>query len=1110
MKISMMVIAGVLLSTQLMLAKAAEGQVVNRKVTVSFENPSLYSSIRELERTSNIKFSYNTSELRSYTIVPRSFKDASLSEILGALLKNTNLSFTEVESSIVIFSKEESQSEAVELSESSVGKADIIVRGKVSDNQGPLPGVSVRVKGGSASTTTDIDGNYSINAPENGTLLFTYIGFEDREVAVNNQRTINITLTAAAKSLQEVVVVGYGTQRRGSVTGAVSTVSGSDIATSAVTGVGQAIQGKISGVQITRSSGAPGAGVDIRVRGEGTLNSGKGPLVIIDGIEGQDLNSVSPKDIESVTVLKDASAGAIYGSRAANGVVVVTTKRGKSGKPVIDYSYVLGSSELVRAPQLLNAKDFVRLQNEAIINGGGTPTWTDSQIANFGEGTNWLDAILQPGVRQEHNLSLRGGTDGFKFLISSSYLDEKGIVKFSSFKRVTGRVNLDAKVNDRLNVGLSAFVFNRRSPSSAQVDFSGAVQFVPTIPMYNEDGTPGYRMVGGPVNAENGGLNPLQAAEIGAQYTNYSPNTGTNSSAFVEYNFFPFLKFRTTGGLNLSVEHTKTFLPQYSVVDSKGGLVAERLLQNTQLTESNELERHWLVNNVLTFNKTFGNHNTSALLGHSEQYRTSEENQSERRGFPSNDFFVLDAGSNLLDRVEGNRSESSLRSFFGRVNYDFKNRYLIELVARYDGSSRFSPDKKYGLFPSASLGWRISDEAFFSPLRNLVNDLKLRASYGSVGNESIANFLYLQNVSLNNPYNFNNTAVSGAAFSGLRNPDLKWETTTTGNLGLDLSMFNSKVNVTIDAYNKLTKDILTSVPVPVTTGNFASDINAGTQVRNVGKVRNRGIELGINYADRIGSDWSYSVGFTGAYNQNRVMSLGAPGTVIFGDSNRSIIKVGYPMGSIYGTRALGVWQNWDEINSNPHQPNDQPGDLRLADLNGDGVVTSADSEPLGSSIPVYTLGINGDLRYKGFDFNISTQGDFDREILRFANGGYFEFASPTRNNFDYILNRWRGEGTSTAVPRVVNSEYNSGQASSFRVQNASYFKIRHLEFGYTLPALWAKKVKMSNLRLYIAGENLYTFTPFVGFDPERPQTVQRQNETYPQARTYLFGINTSF
>ncbi|MDB5192161.1 MAG: TonB-dependent receptor, partial [Segetibacter sp.] len=947
--------------------------------------------------------------------------------------------------------------------------------------------------------------------PANGVLIFTSVGYATQRVNVDNKTSINVALAVANKALDEVVVVGYGTQRRGNVTGSVGIVSGKDITTAATTGVGQALQGRVSGVQITRSSGAPGAGVDIRIRGEGTLNSGKGPLIIVDGMEGQDLNTISPRDIESITVLKDASASAIYGSRAANGVVVVTTKRGAAGKNVISYSYVNGLSNITRMPRILNAYDYARLQNEARLNGNSTPTWTDLQLDSIGKtgnGTNWLKEGLQTGIRQEHNLSLSGGTDKVRYLLATNYLDDKGIIAYSFYKRITGRINLDIKATNKLNVGVNAYVYNYKSRGGPALQ--SLIEYAPTIPFTNADGTPGYRSPFSPANAENGGLNPIHSFAIGADYSNFNPTVGTNSSLYIEYNFSNDLKFRSTGGLNLYYNHNKTFEPSYSVIDSRGSVVGERLPQNRRMIDYNEYERRWIINNVLTFTKRFGDHNTSAVVGHSEQYTLNENNQATRTGFPSNDFFVLNAGSNLLDQVSGNATENSLRSFFSRLNYDYKNRYLLELVGRYDGSSRFSPKLKYGFFPSASLGWRISDEAFFDKLKGSIGDLKLRASYGAIGNEAIPNFVYLQNVSLNNAYNFNNTAVQGAGFSGLVNPDIRWETALLSNVGFDMKLFKNKVTVTFDAYNKLTKDILTSVPVPSTTGNFGNDINAGTQIRNVGRVRNKGVELYLDYSNRAGRDLSYSVSFTGSYNKNEVVSLGNEGTVLFADATRSISKVGFPLGSVYGYRVIGIWQTTDEINKNPHQANDQPGDLRLADLNNDNKVDDKDREPLGSSVPKYTMGINADLKYKNFDFNASSQGDFGRRILRYAVGGYFEFGSGTRNNFDYVLSRWRGPGTSQLLPRVVNSEYNTGEATSLRVQEASYFKIRHIEFGYALPRNILDRMKMSNLRIYVAAENPFLFTPFVGLDPERPGTVQRQNETYPQAKTLLFGLNVTF
>ncbi len=999
-------------------------------------------------------------------------------------------------------------------------RAQTTVSGTVTDTKNtPLQGVSISIKGSAHSTLSDQAGHYSIKAPSpQSVLLFSFVGYLTKEEKLEGRSNVNISLTDTATVLGDVVVVGFGTQRKGSITGSVGVVKGSDITNNAVNNVGQALQGKVAGVQITRSSGQPGAGVDIRIRGEGTLNSGKGPLVIIDGVEGGNINNLSPRDIESITVLKDASASAIYGSRAASGVIVITTKHGVPGKTEINYSYNIGTEKIARMPRLLSAHDFVRLQNEALINANNKPTWTDDQIAAFGAGTNWLDAVLQNGLRQEHNISLSGGAEKVRYLLSANYQDEKGIVKYSLYKRISGRFNLDAKVTSRLSVGLNAFIYNTKQRVGP--DLQTAIEYVPTIPVTNPDGTPGYRNPDGPTNAENGGLNPLQSYLLSNKYnTNLDPTTGTNSSLYIEYAFTPHLKFRATGGLNLSYEHNKIYSPSYSIIDNKGATVAEVLPQNATLTESDGYIQNWILNNTLTYTHSFGKHNIAALAGYSEQYYEVQTNQLTRKGFPSNDFNVIDAGGSANDNVAGNTVSNSLRSFFGRINYDYQSKYLLELVGRYDGSSRFSPKNKYGFFPSASIGWRISNENFFLPLRNTINDLKLRASYGAIGNESIGNYAYMQIISLTNSngtptsYILNNTPVQGVAYSGMSNPNIKWETSLLSNIGLDMSLLNNKLTITIEAYNKLTKNILTNISVPATTGNFSGDIQAGTQVRNVGKVRNRGIELAIGYSNSIGKDLRYSISASGSYNQNRVLELGGV-KQLFGGAGRSVTMVGKPMLGIWGWQVAGIWQNQDEINKNPHQPNDQPGDLRLVNLNGDSVIDGADQTYLGSFEPVYTVGLNGNISYKGFDFTVSTQGDFGQKLLRYAVGGYFELAYTTRNNFDYVLNRWHGEGTSNLLPRVINSEYNTGQATSLRVQDASYFKIRHVELGYTLPETVMKKIKLSRVRVYLAAENLLTFTPFVGLDPERtPSTndaVQRQNESYPQARMFVGGISVNF
>ncbi len=611
------------------------------------------------------------------------------------------------------------------------------------------------------------------------------------------------------------------------------------------------------------------------------------------------------------------------------------------------------------------------------------------------------------------------------------------------------------------------------------------------------------------------GLNPLYSRELSLPYTNNSPTHYLLATAFGEYKFFPFLKFRASITYERTTSLTKSFNPSFYYRNYEGDTIlsSSRLPQNRSYSEQAGSSERYLLTNTLSFNKTFKSHTVSALVGYEEQ-KAGGENMSMQRtgGFPTNDW--LNFGSGITSQVTATGTQSgpdSRRSWFGRANYDYKGRYLVEAVIRRDGSSRFGPANRWGTFPSGSLGWRVSDEPFFKSLSAAVDNLMFRTSYGLTGNSNIPSFYYISRVSIGEGYSFNNQPAQIGYMGQYPNPDIKWETNKLFNIGIDASFLNRRLDLTVEYYNRRSEDLLTNVTIPGTTGINNGGGILGTQIRNVGALTNRGVELLLKWHDNINKSWSYNLQFTGSYNTNKVLELNGLVEKQFGTPTLDFVdSVGLPYHSIWGYKAIGVWQNAAEITRNPHREQDQPGDLRFADIDGNGVIDDKDRTVLGNSLPKFTYGLSGGLNYKTVDFSFIFQGDWKRDYLQYGYG-YFEFYQQNMNNYAYALNRWRGEGTSNLNPRLIaNSEYIANQPSSYYVQDGSYLRLRHIELGYTLSKTILDKISVKNIRVYIGADNLVTFTKYYGLDPEQSSTYGRDGINYPQARTYMAGVNVTF
>ena len=1001
-----------------------------------------------------------------------------------------------------------------------------VIKGSVKDiNGSPLPGASVIEKGTSNGTQTDFDGNYFITVKKGAVLGFSFVGYKTKEIKISNQSVVNVTLEEESDILGELIVVGYGKRKKLNLTGALETITFKDEVNQPVSNSGQLLYGRFAGVQLTQSSGNPGAdGSSIVIRGIGTFGSST-PLVVIDNVQYEDLvafNNLSPTDINSVTVLKDASASAIYGARGANGVILVTTKRGSKDKFEINYNSYYGIQEATIKPSFLGALDYATLMNEKFRNEDGSgfdPRYTKAQIEAIKNGslpdqfanTNWVDAVLTEAFILNHNFSFSGGSEKSTYRISLGYLEQNAIVK-SKFK--SKRYNLSFNINSELKKWLTlnsitnAFWKRNEGPTGGQNAFSGDNGIIysfqrtaPTIPLYYKNGK--YGVVDGAYKNSNYSFqtsNPLRRGFLGdyeSDQINVSQRLGLSLKLFEN------LSFETSGSANIIYANTSDFNPTQLEKDWAGEVVITNNL-NT-LKNSTNFQYRLLNENVLRFNKTFKEiHNVGVLLGHSISYFKTDNFGAQLSGFPSNNLKEFNAGGVVNPSVNGGAFEEAYQSFFGRVTYNYKEKYLAEFNIRRDGSSKFGLGNKYGNFPSGSLGWRISKEKFMKKI-NFITNLKLRASWGISGNDRIGNYIFAQFYDPGADYVLgDNNTVVGVAITNLANPSIRWEETTQYDIGLDISLFKNKVEITADYFNRDSKDILYNrFPVPNTLGvvNLAA--------HNSASMINKGLELGINYKGRL-NEAKFSIGgnFTKLI-QNEVTGLGKNGKETI--TNTNIIRVGEAFRSYYGYKAIGIFQTIEELANAPTQfgnANTAPGDIRYADISGpngvpDGIVDENDRTIIGNPNPNLLYNFNGSLEYANFDFNFLFQGVFGVDRLLMGNGN-LPMSDNRSNVLAYWIDRYTPENPSANLPRVGGQ--NNNRVSSFYIQDVSYLRLKNIELGYLLPKHISNKISINKLRFFISGQNLFTFTGLRHFDPERTNSNQ-SNRGVPLYKIISFGIN---
>jgi TonB-linked SusC/RagA family outer membrane protein len=976
----------------------------------------------------------------------------------------------------------------------------IKLSGKVLDETNhPLPGATVLLKKSSLSVITDSNGIFDfLVSEENAVLLVSYMGYKPKEIKAQGNVFLDIKLELESTSLNNVVVIGYGQVKSKDLTGSISTIKLADLSKQPVANIGDAIQGRAAGVQVI-TSGKPGDNPTFRIRGTGTIGNND-PLIVVDGMPlNGGLNQVNMNDVESLQVLKDASSTAIYGSRGANGVVIITTKRGTVGKSSLSFDFTSGVSEATDVLQVLNASQFASLHNDILNNAGLTPNPNFQNPESLGFGTDWVDTFFRSGIQNNYTLSYSTGNEKSKLYTSLNIFDQKGIIINTDYKRYIFQFNSDTKISDDLKFG-SNLKLNHDLKSQGEYNIQNALLSLPTQPIYREDGD-----FSGPIGQPiySGDLdNPIGKATI---VDNAIKGYNIQGNLFGELTFLKNFKFKTLAGVEANFWKNRTWAPSYSW-DNK-------VSQNAYLAESSNQSITLLWDNTLTYQKRFDNGiSVNGVLGTSAQENKFEYISGSIQDFPSESTQTLNNGINQTT-LHGSGSEWAIFSTFARGNFDYKSKYYATATVRRDGSSRFGEGNKYGIFPSGSVAWRISNEEFFKS--KSINDLKLRLGYGITGNQEIGNYSFSSNYNTY-LYNFNGTYVSAAIPTVLPNSNVKWEAQEQFNVGVDASFFDERVNLTLDAYIKNTNDMLVPQSVPVTSGY--SDIYV--PYINAGKIQNKGVELVINTKNIQKGRVSWTSDFVFSMNRNKVIDLNGDAPLITGglglNYNVSRIQEGYPVNVFYGFVQDGIFQTQSEINNHAVQVqgtsasnSTSPGDVRFKDLNNDGLITDADRTFIGNPNPDFAASLNNTITYGNFSLNVYLQGVYGNDVFN-ANRLYTEAMSITTNQSVSVLDRWTAPGTSNTMPRAVYGDpNNNNRASSRYIEDGSYLRIKNVTLTYNLPEILFGKVIFDYAKVYMSGQNLFTFSNYSGFDPE-VSTNGIDNNLYPLTRTISLGFNVGF
>ena len=972
------------------------------------------------------------------------------------------------------------------------------VSGTVLDNAGiPIIGAAViDTQNRNSGALTDIDGNFTISVDIGTSLEISYLGFQTITVPVTSFSHLDVTMEQDSEFLEEVVVIGYGTVRKRDLTGAVSSISDRDIKDAPVANVGQALQGKVSGVYIVDAA-KPGDNVSIKIRGLGTINDSD-PLVVIDGVPTDlGLSSLNTADIDRIDVLKDASATAIYGSRGANGVVMVTTKRGQSGEGKLNVSANWAMQNVAYVPEMLNAAEYAAYSNDMLSAAGLTqnPAW--SRPETLGEGTDWLDEMFRTGFMQNYTVSYSGGNEKAHYYVSGGFSDQRGTVKTIGYQRFTFQNNNDAQVLKWLKF-TNNITFSTDIKTGGYYSISDAMNALPTQPVKNDDGS--WSGPDGNANWYGNVRNP-----IGNLYTNDNKTTGYNFLANIsaEITFTEWLKFKSTFGYDAKLWFNDNMTYAYPYKPSP-------VTETTRYQDTNRAFTY-LSDNYLTFDHTFREkHYLNIMAGTSAQWNRVDAFNATKGGFLFDSVHEFDNGTDIKD-LGGSASDWAMFSFMARANYTYADKYLLTVTFRRDGSSRFGPEHRWGNFPSASAAWRISKEPWFPQRDFVINDLKLRAGYGVTGNDKIGSYAYIPTYNTGS-YIFGDDVVTTLMAQSMANPSIHWEEVRQGNIGVDLSLWNSRLTLSIDGYIKNTTDMLVKAAIPITSGY--EDIY--TTYTNAGKVSNKGAELtvsSVNFESTDAGGFRWETSLNATYNSNRIVSLNSDTPLYQNENGGAYItmqKNGLPINIFYGYVTDGLFQTQAEIDSHAfQQTGTAPGDIRFKDLNNDGVINENDRTVIGDPNPDWIFSMSNTFSYKGFDLSIYLQGVAGNDIFN-ATSISNESMSSARNQTASVRYRWTGYGTSTVVPRAVYGDPNQNSRISDRfVEDGSYLRLKNITLSYTFPIRWLEKIHVDNARIYLSCENVATLTKYSGFDPEVGINGIDGNR-YPISRTLSLGLNFNF
>ena len=1071
----------------------------NAKVSIHMNNVKLDKILNEIENQTDYLFIYNNQvDINKITSVK--VKNEAVAQVLDRILSGTGINY-ELEGTHIILTTEAIK----DLHAQQQAKT---VTGTVTDVSGePIIGANIRIKGTTTGTITDIDGNFSIEAEPQSVIEVSYIGYLTQETVINNQKSIRFLLKEDTKTLDEVVVIGYGVQKKADLTGSVANINTEKLNTQSNANIGQALQGKIAGVDIVSQGGAPGSGTRIMVRGIGTLNNAS-PLYIVDGMYMNSIDHINPNDIASIDVLKDASSAAIYGSRAANGVIIVTTKEGSNteGKPIIDLSVNLGISTASKFLDMLDAKgwaEVITIARQAI----GKPALDmATDLANKPD-NDWQDIMFRPALMQNYNLAVKGGGKYSTYYTGLGYFNQDGIVKGTNYQRYNIQSKNDYK-RGIFSAGTNLIIsFSHDKPLHQELRggmIGTILQSVPTLEKYDDTREGGYGgTYGDVVNIPH----PLAIIDDNIM-DRYNENVKIFANLYAQIELFKGLKYKLNLTPDFSFERYKNYLNKYDF-----GLATNSI---TQLTERQRRRRNILVENLLTFDRTFGEHKISALAGYTYQDSRFRHIQAYGEGLPQG-LEEIDAATTNRSN-EGNSWRSVLTSILGRVFYSYQNKYLFTATIRRDGSSKFGKNNRYGYFPSFSLGWNVAEEKFMENVHWL-DQLKLRGGYGVLGNQEIDNYQYSSTITTGINYPDGNGGLLQGVFpKNFANPDIKWEETAMTNVGIDFMAFNNRLSLTADYYVKNTKDILLTVPIPISSGG------ANDPIRNAGKIRNNGFEFNLGWMDQPNPDISYGINLIGSFNKNKVIAMGSEsGSIKGGSTNQNITtsetKAGYPIGGYWLISTAGYFNSQEEVDAYAKdgkkiQPAAEPGDIKFVDANNDGVINDDDRVFQGSPFPDFTFALNGNMRYKNFDLSIGLQGVLGNKIYN-ATRQTLEDVTKGSNFLASCLDYWTNKNKNASHPRLTWDDPNRNtRAESDRyLENGSYLRLRSVQLGYTFPQTWFKGA-IQHARVYINAENLFTITSYSGYSPDVNADNANyrgfDNFIYPTNRTFMLGLNVTF